>query len=71
MNGFSPTPTPAAPPSSPWTRAHAAGEWRVVQTLHDPEGHHDWVVEAVVDLPGSDEAGEAVVRTEAMRRLGG
>ena len=51
-------------------KAHA-GEWRAVQTLHDPEGHHDWVIEAVVDLPGSDEAGEAVVRTDAMRRLGG
>ncbi len=47
------------------------GEWRVVQTLHDPEGHHDWVIEAVVDLAASDEAGEAVVRTEAMRALGG
>lgn len=52
-------------------RVHAAGEWRVVQTLHDPEGHHDWVIEAVVDLPASDETGETVVRTEAMRRLGG
>ncbi|MBM7515091.1 DEAD/DEAH box helicase [Nocardioides nitrophenolicus] len=49
----------------------ASGEWRVVQTLHDPEGHHDWVIEAVVDLAASDEAGEAVVRTEAMRALGG
>ncbi|WGX99708.1 DUF3516 domain-containing protein [Nocardioides sp. QY071] len=49
----------------------APGEWRVVQTLHDPEGHHDWVIEAVVDLAASDEAGEAVVRTEAMRALGG
>jgi len=48
-----------------------AGQWRVVQTLHDPEGHHDWVIEATVDLAASDEAGEAVVRTEAMRRLGG
>jgi superfamily II RNA helicase len=47
------------------------GEWRVVQTLHDPEGHHDWVIEALVDLAASDEAGEAVVRTEAMRALGG
>lgn len=52
-------------------KAQAAGEWRAVQTLHDPEGHHDWVIEAVVDLSASDEAGEAVVRTEAMRRLGG
>lgn len=52
-------------------KAHATGEWRAVQTLHDPEGHHDWVIEAVVDLPASDEAGEAVVRTGTMRRLGG
>ena len=35
------------------------GRWRVRQTLHDPEGHHDWVVDAVVDLDASDEAGEA------------
>ncbi|WP_435769951.1 DUF3516 domain-containing protein, partial [Nocardioides sp. SYSU DS0651] len=47
------------------------GVWRVVQTLHDPEGHHDWVLEAVVDLGASDEVGEAVVRVEEMRRLGG
>ncbi|MFC5730970.1 MULTISPECIES: DEAD/DEAH box helicase [Nocardioides] len=46
------------------------GVWRVTQTLHDPAGHHDWVVEAVVDLGASDEVGEAVVRVEAMRRLG-
>ncbi|HVK27644.1 MAG TPA: DUF3516 domain-containing protein [Nocardioides sp.] len=52
-------------------KAHAPGQWRAVQTLHDPEGHHDWVIEVVVDLTASDEAGEAVVRTEAMRRLGG
>ncbi len=45
--------------------------WQVVQTIHDPEGHHDWVIEAVVDVAASDEAGEAVVRTAAMRCLGG
>lgn len=45
--------------------------WRVTQTLHDPAGHHDWVVEAEVDLDASDEAGELVLRTTAMRRLGG
>ncbi|RHW23276.1 DUF3516 domain-containing protein [Nocardioides immobilis] len=44
--------------------------WRVVQTIHDPAGHHDWVIEAEVDLAASDEAGEAVVRTLAMCRLG-
>ncbi len=43
--------------------------WRVTQTIHDPAGHHDWVIEAEVDLAASDEAGEAVVRTIAMRRL--
>ena len=45
--------------------------WRVTQTMHDPEGHHDWVVEAEVDLDASDETGELVLRTTAMRRLGG
>jgi len=29
------------------------------------------VLEAVVDLPASDEVGEAVVRLQDMRRLGG
>jgi superfamily II RNA helicase len=43
--------------------------WRVTQTIDDPEGHHDWVVEAVVDLDASDEAGEAVVQGTAFRRL--
>ena len=32
--------------------------WRVRQTLDDPEGHHDWVIEAIVDLDASDEVGE-------------
>ncbi|WP_240044213.1 DUF3516 domain-containing protein, partial [Nocardioides albidus] len=52
-------------------RPPAGGHWRVVQTLHDPEGHHDWVLEGIVDLDRSDEQGEAVVRIEEMRRLGG
>jgi len=43
--------------------------WRVRQTIHDPAGDHDWVIEAVVDLDATDEAGEAVVLTTAMRRL--
>ncbi len=47
----------------------AAASWRVTQTIHDPEDHHDWVIEAEVDLAASDEAGEAVVHTVAMRRL--
>jgi hypothetical protein len=44
-------------------------QWEVRQTLHDPEGDHDWVIEAVVDLDASDDAGEPVVLTRAMRRL--
>ena len=31
---------------------------RVRQTLADPAGHRDWVVEAVVDLDATDAAGE-------------
>jgi hypothetical protein len=45
--------------------------WRVRQTLHDPEGHHDWVVDLIVDLDESDLAGEPVVVESAMHRLGG
>ncbi|HEY0950904.1 DEAD/DEAH box helicase [Nocardioides sp.] len=51
--------------------AAAGRTWRVTQTLHDPAGHHDWVIEADVDLDASDESGELVLRTTAMRRLGG
>jgi superfamily II RNA helicase len=43
--------------------------WSVRQTLDDPAGHHDWVLEAEVDLDATDDAGEAVVRTTALRRL--
>ena len=41
----------------------------VRQTLHDPEGHHDWVIDAVVDCDASDEAGELVLASAGMRRL--
>lgn len=41
----------------------------VVQTLDDPAGHHDWVIEATVDLDATDAAGELVVLTTAVRRL--
>jgi superfamily II RNA helicase len=47
----------------------AAGEWRVEQTIDDPEGHHDWRIRAVVDLPASEEAGTAVVRVTEVVRL--
>jgi hypothetical protein len=42
---------------------------RVVQTLADPAGHHDWVIEAMVDCDASDAAGELVLATSALRRL--
>ncbi|MCX6399863.1 MAG: DUF3516 domain-containing protein [Propionibacteriales bacterium] len=47
------------------------GRWEVTQTLHDPEGNHDWVIVAEVDLAASDEAGEAVVRTISAHCLTG
>jgi superfamily II RNA helicase len=43
--------------------------WSVRQTLADPAGHHDWVIEAEVDLDASDELGELVLATTAMRQL--
>ncbi len=36
--------------------------WHVRQIFDDPEGDHDWGISAEIDLAGSDEAGEAVVR---------
>ena len=45
-----------------------AGTWRVRQVLDDPRGDHGWAIEAVVDLPASDEAGEA--RFASMRLRG-
>ncbi len=42
---------------------------RVRQTLADPAGHHDWVIEAVADLDASDDVGELVLAATAMRRL--
>ncbi len=41
--------------------------WRVEQMLIDPEGHNDWVAVLEVDLAGSREAGEPVLR---LLRLG-
>jgi len=43
--------------------------WQVRQTLADPAGDHDWVIEAVCDLDASDEVGEPVLLASAMRRL--
>ena len=44
-------------------------EWRVRQILDDPQAFHEWAIVAVVDLPASVEAGEAVVRTIGVERL--
>ena len=46
-------------------------DWQVRQTILDPEGHRDWVIEGVVDASASDELGELVLTITAMRRLGG
>ena len=41
--------------------------WIVQQTLVDPDGFNDWIVEFVADLAASRAAGEPVVR---LRRVG-
>ncbi|MDC7120979.1 DUF3516 domain-containing protein [Cellulomonas fimi] len=43
--------------------------WQVRQLLDDPEGDHDWRIDAVVDLPGSDETGEVQLRVTAVGPL--
>ncbi|GEK16577.1 DEAD/DEAH box helicase [Cellulomonas persica] len=43
--------------------------WRVRQLLDDPEGDHDWRIDAVVDLPASDELSEVVLRVVAVGPL--
>ena len=46
------------------------GRWVVRQTLDDPRGDHDWVLDATVDLAEADAAGTAVLRVEAVHMLG-
>ncbi|MBF4163812.1 DEAD/DEAH box helicase [Nocardioides acrostichi] len=43
---------------------------QVRQTVHDPAGHHDWVVDLVVDLDATDAVGELVATARAFHRLG-
>ncbi len=43
--------------------------WEVRQLLDDPEGDHDWRIDAVVDLAGSDETGEVQLRIVAVGPL--
>jgi hypothetical protein len=57
------------PPGAPeGTRARLR---QVRQTLADPQGHRDWVVEAVVDLDATDAAGELVLAATGLRSLSG
>ncbi|WEG09123.1 DUF3516 domain-containing protein [Microbacterium horticulturae] len=49
--------------------AESSGQWRVEQTIDDPEGDHDWRIRAVVNLEASAEAGAAVVRVAEVVRL--
>jgi superfamily II RNA helicase len=43
------------------------GRWIVQQTLVDPDGHNDWILEVEADLAASRAAGEPVLR---LRRIG-
>ena len=43
--------------------------WVVRQIIDDPARDHDWGISAEVDLPASDEAGEAVLRVTAVDQL--
>jgi hypothetical protein len=54
--------------SAPMATPHRP-PWRVRQVFDDPEGHHDWGLSAEVDLTGSDEAGEAVIKVVSVDRL--
>jgi len=45
------------------------GYWPVRQTIADPEGHHEWVLEGEVDLTASRANGRAVLRFGSIRRL--
>jgi hypothetical protein len=44
-----------------WDRG-TPGVWRVRQIVDDPDGHHDWGLDAEVDLEASDEEGAPVLR---------
>jgi hypothetical protein len=40
--------------------------WTVRQVFEDPDGDHDWGIDAIVDLAASDEAGAAAVTVTAV-----
>ncbi len=43
--------------------------WQVTQTLHDPDGNHDWALRFQADLDASDAVGEAVLTMTALEQL--
>ncbi|GAA0992185.1 DEAD/DEAH box helicase [Subtercola frigoramans] len=49
--------------------SEGASVWRVRQTFDDPEGDHDWGIDAEVDLAESAEQGVAVIRVTGVNRL--
>jgi superfamily II DNA/RNA helicase len=57
------------PDAHPDARPGEPRAWRVRQTLADPQEHHDWVLEAEVDLDATDAVGELVLRCTALHRL--
>ena len=59
-----------APEPEPERDDLPARRWRVRQTLADTDGDHDWVLTLDVDLDGSDECGEAVLRPTSLNALG-
>jgi hypothetical protein len=44
-------------------------QWLVRQVFDDPEGDHDWGIQATIDLAASDDAGEPVVAVTAVGPL--
>ncbi|WP_153398590.1 DUF3516 domain-containing protein, partial [Ornithinicoccus halotolerans] len=67
--GRGPQPGVRTVPGVPDSGPAEVRRWQVRQTIADPAGHRDWVIEAVCDLDASDEVGEPVLLATAMRRL--
>jgi superfamily II RNA helicase len=57
---------PGPPPGGDLDRTVRVRQVR--QTLADPAGDRDWILEAVVDLDATDELGELVLLTTSLRR---
>ncbi|SES04897.1 Helicase conserved C-terminal domain-containing protein [Propionibacterium cyclohexanicum] len=45
--------------------------WAVRQVIDDPEGDHDWAIQATVDLDACDETGDVVVHVISFGRIDG